>query len=176
MISDLQKKISYIEKELPVLYQTGVPVAYDFSTRWTDEYLKEICPYVTVAIMSCAHLTDEEREKEMRKAQSYGVKVVLGTIGEDGSYVLYNDKILYAPAVHADDVIDTMGAGDSYFSAFLCSLLETSKEGKIVEGTDEEMAKRLQTAMGKGAVFAAKVCALEGAFGYGVPILGKTTV
>lgn len=56
----------------------------------------------------------------MRKAQSYGVKVVLGTIGEDGSYVLYNDKILYAPAVHADDVIDTMGAGDSYFSAFLC--------------------------------------------------------
>ena len=33
-----------------------------------------------------------------------------------------------------------------------------------------------QTAMGKGAVFAAKVCALEGAFGYGVPILGKTTV
>ena len=141
---------SYIEKELPVLYQTGVPVAYDFSTRWTDEYLKEICPYVTVAIMSCAHLTDEEREKEMRKAQSYGVKVVLGTIGEDGSYVLYNDKILYAPAVHADDVIDTMGAGDSYFSAFLCSLLETSKEGKIVEGTDEEMAKRLQTAMGKG--------------------------
>ena len=167
---------SYIEKELPVLYQTGVPVAYDFSTRWTDEYLKEICPYVTVAIMSCAHLTDEEREKEMRKAQSYGVKVVLGTIGEDGSYVLYNDKILYAPAVHADDVIDTMGAGDSYFSAFLCSLLETSKEGKIVEGTDEEMAKRLQTAMGKGAVFAAKVCALEGAFGYGVPILGKTTV
>lgn len=101
---------SYIEKELPVLYQTGVPVAYDFSTRWTDEYLKEICPYVTVAIMSCAHLTDEEREKEMRKAQSYGVKVVLGTIGEDGSYVLYNDKILYAPAVHADDVIDTMGA------------------------------------------------------------------
>ena len=126
--------------------------------------------------MSCAHLTDEEREKEMRKAQSYGVKVVLGTIGEDGSYVLYNDKILYAPAVPADDVIDTMGAGDSYFSAFLCSLHETSKEGKIVEGTDEEMAKRLQTAMGKGAVFAAKVCALEGAFGYGVPILGKTTV
>lgn len=51
-----------------------------------------------------------------------------------------------------------------------------NEEVKIVEGTDEEMAKRLQTAMGKGAVFAAKVCALEGAFGYGVPILGKTTV
>ena len=132
---------SYIEKEIQVLQQTGVPIAYDFSTRWTDDYLKEICPYVTVVIMSCAHLTDEEREREMRKAQSYGAKVVLGTIGEDGSYVLYNDRILYEPAVHADDVIDTMGAGDSYFTAFLCSLLETSKTGKIVEGTEDEMAK-----------------------------------
>ena len=99
---------SYIEKEIQVLQQTGVPIAYDFSTRWTDDYMKEICPYVTVVIMSCAHLTDEEREREMRKAQSYGAKVVLGTIGEDGSYVLYNDRILYEPAVHADDEIYTM--------------------------------------------------------------------
>lgn len=165
---------SYIEKELPVLYQTGVPVAYDFSTRWTDEYLKEICPYVTVAIMSCAHLTDEEREKEMRKAQSYGVKVVLGTIGEDGSYVLYNDKILYAPAVHADDVIDTMGAGDSYFSAFLCSLLETSKEGKIVEGTDEQFIlvngkAILITAERKDGKFETELTLMEKGKVYNVP-------
>ena len=127
-----------MKKELPVLYQTGVPVAYDFSTRWTDEYLKEICPYVTVAIMSCAHLTDEEREKEMRKAQSYGVKVVLGTIGEDGSYVLYNDKILYAPAVHADDVIDTVGAGDSYFSAFYVRFLKRQRKERSLR---EQMKK-----------------------------------
>ena len=45
---------SYIEKEIKVLKTTEVPIAYDFSTRWTDEYLKEICPYVTVAILSCA--------------------------------------------------------------------------------------------------------------------------
>lgn len=96
-------------------------------------------------------------------------------------YLLFEKKNEQAAGNILDDFGDTLNclknvAGDSYFSAFLCSLLETSKEGKIVEGTDEEMAKRLQTAMGKGAVFAAKVCALEGAFGYGVPILGKTTV
>lgn len=48
---------SYIEEELSLLEKTGVPIAYDFSTRWTDEYLEKICPYVTVAIMSCAHLS-----------------------------------------------------------------------------------------------------------------------
>lgn len=31
---------SYIEEELSILEETGVPIAYDFSTRWTDEYLK----------------------------------------------------------------------------------------------------------------------------------------
>lgn len=167
---------SYIEEDLMSLNETGVAIAYDFSTRWTDEYLKKVCPYVTVAILSCAHLTKEEREQEMRKVQSYGVKIVLGTIGEDGSYVLYGDSFLYAPAVHAEDVIDTMGAGDSYFSAFLCSLLETSETGSMVEGTEEQMKERLKEAMDKGAAFAANMCAKEGAFGYGVPILGRTEI
>ncbi|MCB6926049.1 fructoselysine 6-kinase [Enterocloster bolteae] len=167
---------SYIEDDLKSLKETGVAIAYDFSTRWTDAYLEKVCPYVTVAILSCAHLTRQERETEMKKVQSYGVKVVLGTIGEEGSYVLYDDSFLYAPAVHADDVIDTMGAGDSYFAAFLCSLLETSQTGAVVEGTEERMKERLVEAMERGAAFAAKMCAKEGAFGYGVPVLGRTEI
>lgn len=167
---------SYIEDNLAQLEETGVPIAYDFSTRWTDEYLAKVAPYITVAIMSCAHLTPEKREEEMKKAQSFGIPVVLGTIGEDGSYVLYQNEFLYASAVHADNVVDTMGAGDSYFAAFLCSLLKSSKEGKIVEGTKESMRDRLQNAMKKGAEFSARVCAMEGAFGYGVPIEGRTEV
>lgn len=167
---------SYIENDLPKLYETGVPIAYDFSLRWTDEYLEKVCPFVTVAIMSCAHLTAGQREAEMKKAQNNGVKNVLGTIGEDGSYVLYGDRFYYAKAVHAEDVIDTMGAGDSYFAAFLCELLNNSATGKFVEGTEKQMEERLLKAMNKGVAFAAKVCAMEGAFGYGVPIVGKTEI
>lgn len=167
---------SYIEEELPKLYEAAVPIAFDFSLRWTDEYLEKVCPFVTVAIMSCAHLTKEQREREMKKAQSNGVKIVLGTIGEDGSYVLYEDTFYYAKAVHADDVIDTMGAGDSYFAAFLCELLDNSATGKLVEGTEAQMRERLLKAMDKGAAFAAKVCSMEGAFGYGVPIVGRTEI
>lgn len=167
---------SYIEENLEELKAIGVPIAYDFSTRWTDEYLEKVCPYVTVAILSCAHLTPKKREEEMKKVQSLGVQVVLSTVGEDGSYVLYKDKIYFANAVHADDVIDTIGAGDSYFSAFLCSLLESSETGSIVDGDEKCMEKRLVTAMDKGAAFAAKVCAIEGAFGYGVPIAGKIEI
>lgn len=167
---------SYIEENLPELKETGVPIAYDFSNRWTDEYLEKVCPYITVAILSCAHLTPEKREAEMKKVQAYGVPIVLGTIGEDGSYVLCKNEFLYALAVHAEDVIDTMGAGDSYFTAFLCSLLEYSETGALLEGTDEEMLGRLKSAMNRGAEFSAKVCTMEGAFGYGTRIAGKTEV
>ncbi len=167
---------SYIENDLEQLWKTGVPIAYDFSMRWTDEYLEKICPYITVAIMSCAHLTDQEREIEMRKAQEKGVTIVLGTVGEDGSYVLYDNTFFYTKAVKADNVIDTMGAGDSYFSAFLCELLSSSVTGELVEGTNANMRERLLRAMEKGAAFAAKVCAMEGAFGYGVPIVGRTQI
>ena len=99
-----------------------------------------------MAILSCAHLSAEDRAREMQKAADHGVSIVLGTIGEDGSYVLYNGKTYYASAVHADDVIDTMGAGDSYFAAFLCSLLKSSKSGALLEGTEEENVAHLQEA------------------------------
>lgn len=164
---------SYIEGDLPFLQSSGVPIAYDFSTRWTDEYLDRVAPYVQVAILSCAHLSDEARDREMHKAAERGVKIVLGTIGEAGSYVLYEGKTYYASAVHADDVIDTMGAGDAYFAAFLCDLLKNSRTGALIE-TDADMPARLQHAMAVGAAFSAKMCAKEGAFGYGTPIQGRT--
>lgn len=167
---------SYIEDDLPLLASTGVPIAYDFSVRWNDEYLARVCPHIQVALMSCAHLTAEKREEEMKKAASYGVPIVLGTVGEDGSYALVEGKFYFAQAVHADDVIDTMGAGDSYFAAFLCSLLKDSRSGALLEGGEAERSARIQKAMAWGAEFAAHVCALEGAFGYGVPILGKTEI
>lgn len=165
---------SYIEDDLPKLKEIGVQIAYDFSTRWNDEYLKQVGPYVDIAIMSCAHLSDKERVQEMKKAQAQGIRLVLGTVGEAGSYVLYKNDIHYAAAVKAEYVKDTMGAGDSYFATFLTEMLLSSKTGSVVEGTDEEMASRLKSAMAKGARFSAEMCGKEGAFGYGTSIKGRT--
>lgn len=168
---------SYIEGELKTLYDTNVPIAFDFSTRWNDEYLKKVGPYVTMAIMSCAHLDDVTREQEMKKAAAAGIKIVLGTVGEDGSYVLFENEFYYASAKKADNVIDTMGAGDSYFSAFMCSLLKAANDRKnLIVQNHDEMKERLLLAMQKGASFAAEVCSMEGAFGHGADIKGRTTI
>lgn len=157
---------SYIEGDLPFLAKAGRPVAFDFSTRWTDDYFAQVAPYINIGILSCSHLADEEREREMEKLCELGPRLVVGTVGEKGSYVLYEGDYYYQPALPADNIIDTMGAGDAYFTAFVCALLK-STEGSLPDTT----AESIQQAMQEGAAFAAEVCGMEGAFGHGVPLV-----
>ena len=59
----------------------------------------------------------------MNKVKELGVPFVLGTIGEAGSYILYHGEMMYEKAVKAESIMDTMGAGDSYFATFLTYIL-----------------------------------------------------
>lgn len=164
---------AYLEDELPQVAAQGVPIAFDFSNRWTDEYLTRICPFIKIAIMSCAHLADSARNIEMEKVAKFGVPLVLGTVGEAGSYLLYQGKTYYTEAVSAENVFDTMGAGDSYFATFLCSLLQAGVLDQILKNRNSDFSRELCEAMREGARFAAKICCTEGAFGYGEPIQGR---
>ncbi|NBH71856.1 fructoselysine 6-kinase [Clostridiaceae bacterium] len=160
---------SYILDDLPLLKSTGVPIAFDLSTEWNKELLDRVCPYTQIVLLSCAHLRDLDREQEMHRVAEYGVKLVVGTVGEAGSYALYEDEISYVQARRADSVLDTMGAGDSYFATLLTTLLQDDEP--LFEANHAKMQMRLVRAMERGAEFAAKVCAMEGAFGYGTDII-----
>lgn len=151
----------HIEADLPALSALGAPAAFDFSDRWTREYLQKVCPYVKVACLSCAHLPREGMESVMRDAAGFGVPLVLGTRGEEGSWALCRGRLTHCPAAPAEKLADTMGAGDAYLAALLCGLLEDPSPAALPE------------AMEKAARFAAKICGLEGAFGCGVPMMGR---
>lgn len=156
---------SYIEADLSFLTGAGRPIAFDFSTRWTDDYFAQVAPYINIGVLSCSHLTAEEREREMEKLYGMGPELVVGTVGEKGSYVLYEGNYYYQSALPVIDIVDTMGAGDAYFTAFICSLLK-STEGRLSNLNAEYIPKAMQA----GAAFAAKVCGMEGAFGQGIAI------
>ena len=135
-----------------------------------------IAPYAAVALLSCAGLSDSEREQWMERVHEAGVEIVVGTAGEKGSYVLNKDEYLYAPAMRAENIIDTMGAGDGYFAAFLYHLMSSSAGRQLVEEDSSRMRDRIHDAMVKAADFAAHVCELEGAFGFGTEITGRTSL
>ncbi|ELP90785.1 fructokinase, putative [Entamoeba invadens IP1] len=53
----------------------------------------------------------------------YNMKYSLLTLGDKGSYVLYNDKCVYLEATPTQ-VVDTVGAGDSFTAVFVSCILK----------------------------------------------------
>ena len=81
-----------------------------------------------------------------------GCKLVVATRGSLGS-MIYDGNRFYMQPPHKVDAIDTLGAGDSFATAFLLAILD----GKTIPEAGEA-----------GAEFASKTCMVNGAFGHGI--------
>ncbi|NRD76881.1 fructoselysine 6-kinase [Bacillus sp. BRMEA1] len=150
---------SDIEPELPKLKRTGVLVSFDFSADYTEEILKETCQYVDVSLLSCGQLSDSEVENLLKTVHRFGSKLAIGTMGSRGS-IVFDGQSFYRQEPHFVKPVDTLGAGDSFFTAFMIHYLKKEIESK------ELLLKR---SLEEGAKFAAKTCLVDGAFGYGIP-------
>jgi len=151
-------KYSYMEGELEKLKAAGIPVSFDFSDDFTEEYLEQVGPYVDYSILSCSHLGENETKMLARKMVELGSTIVIATRGSAGAIIFDGNSFFYQKP-HLVEAVDTLGAGDSFLTAFLLEYIEKSKEG----------AKDilLKAALEKAAEFAAKTCLVEGAFGFG---------
>jgi len=112
-----------VEHELERIKKNGRPIAFDCATRPDD-------PVVDTAIGSIDYLfyasddgdTPELREN-MKKLYAHGPKIVTVTLGEKGSIAYDGEKFTLYGIVPCN-VVDTMGAGDSYIAGFLRGILE----------------------------------------------------
>lgn len=153
---------SHLNSQLPILKEIGIPISYDFSCCWKQkEFLLEVAPYITFAFLSCGSIQQDEIEKICRNIFSYGCKLVIATRGKLGS-VVYNGKNFFFQNSKFVEPIDTLGAGDSYATAFLLSIIENIKNSNYDDGS-------IKKAMEHGADFASKICMTQGAFGHGIP-------
>lgn len=143
---------SDIEHELSRLYQR--PVSFDFSTknRWNEKYLRQVCPYLAYAFFSGSDMERNEINDLIAFVHELGVKVVGVTRGSEAAQFSC-EGIRYEQTPLAVDVLDTMGAGDSFIGGFLASYHGTWN-----------MEKALQQA----AYSAAATCQHYGAYGYGI--------
>ena len=53
----------FADREYPKLKAAGLPIAFDFSDRWTPDYLRATLPWVDIALLSCSHLPAGQREQ-----------------------------------------------------------------------------------------------------------------
>ena len=113
----------------------------------------------------------------MKKLLEFGCKhIVIATRGAKGAMVLVDGK-LYEQSPCLIKAKDTMGAGDSFITAFLVNYLEGMKgdcsdfpasEHSVGVNKEEDYKNLLvQTSLYKAAKFSAEQCLRDGSFGYG---------
>ena len=150
---------SFTEEELHKIKEAGIPVSFDFSDDSTEEYYEKTAPEVTYAFCSFDG-TDQEAEEHLKKIIFMGPKLAMASRGARGC-ILYDGRNFYRqPAAPLTEVKDTLGAGDSLIASFLTGYI-----GRMKNGMAEETA--ICESLEEAAAFAAGICGMEGAFGYG---------
>ena len=167
---------SYMEQELPAIRRAGKFVSMDFSNGYTDEYLKQCCPYIDCAEISCGDMEEEKIREIMYRIKEYGCRqIAIATRGSKGAYVLVDDKF-YEQSPCLVKAIDTMGAGDSFITCFLMNYLDgmkmavdfpTASGSRGVVTAEEYKDMLVKVSLYRAAVFSAKQCQRAGSFGFG---------
>ena len=91
--------------------------------------------------------------------------MVIATRGSYGA-VLFDGTQFYEQPPHLVEAVDTLGAGDSFATAFLLSFLESRKKYGI-QMKESVYEKEIRKALEAGAEFSSKTCMVQGAFGHG---------
>lgn len=138
---------SHIDHHLPWLSQY-ISISYDFSNHYTPELLEKVCPHLTFGFISGSHLNEQEIEELVNTIHRYGTKSVIITRGDKGVVASMNGSTYYQDIIPVN-VVDTLGAGDSFIAGFLTDFIDHNQMKKALE---------------EGAQKAAATCTVNGAF------------
>lgn len=141
---------SELETELQRIRAAAPMVSFDFSERWTPEYLARTVPFVDIVFLSYPRQPDAACETLLAACVAHGASVAVVTRGAAGAMARADGKT-WRQDVVPTRVVDTLGAGDGFIAGFLLTHLR---------GT------AIDAALAAGAEYAAEVCTWQGAFGH----------
>ncbi|MFA9465645.1 MAG: carbohydrate kinase [Velocimicrobium sp.] len=114
-------------------HELGKLVCFDINYRnlmWNDD--KEACTKEVLSILKYVDflkLSDEEidmvggHDNVQNIMKKYNIAVAVLTMGSKGSELFYDAQSYMIPGFTVDKVMDTTGAGDAFWGAFLSNLL-----------------------------------------------------
>lgn len=112
-----------IHKDLAKIKARGIPVAFDAATRPEDEAVQIALPSVNYLFMASDEGDTAELRMQMKVLHDKGPKLVISTLGGEGS-IVFDGKEYIRFGIIPCKVVDTMGAGDSFIAGFLKGILE----------------------------------------------------
>ena len=106
---------SHIERYAQEMKKPGQIWVYDFSKRLEQPVNEEILPFIDYAFFSY-EADDAYIRFFLKSCQGKSTGTVVAMLGEKGS-LAYDGEFHFLPAFETD-VVNTVGAGDSYIAAF----------------------------------------------------------
>jgi fructoselysine 6-kinase len=111
-----------VESYLPLLKQRGKIIAFDFADKWDSPLWETLPTSLDYAFASADDDTPTLRERLQTIVQR-GAGVAIATLGSNGS-LAFDGQRFYRHGIQPVDVVDTMGAGDSFIAGFLCAIAD----------------------------------------------------
>lgn len=124
-------------KAISVAKEAGAIFTFDPNLRpplWSSEELAKeqiakgmsLCDVLKISDNEIEFMTGEAdivKGVEILKGMT-SAKLICATAGKDGSYAFCNDKMVYAPGVKVENVVDTTGAGDTFCACMINYVLD----------------------------------------------------
>ncbi|MEM1485894.1 PfkB family carbohydrate kinase [Oscillospiraceae bacterium PP1C4] len=140
---------SFIDDLLPAIARR-TDISMDFSDGYNLQNIAKLCPLLRFAFFSGGSKSEQEVHDLAAYALECGARTVVVTRGIKGSYLLESGRSHTQSSVKTQ-VVDALGAGDSFIAAFLTYYMDNKGD------------------MGSAALaaskYAAKCCGHYGAFG-----------
>lgn len=144
------------------LSEAGVVICYDFYDNFTNEDIDLISPYIQYGFFSGSHISEEKAKEIIRRCVDAGCSLATVTRGHDAA-IAYDGTNYYDQDVCRVKPKDTMGAGDSYISAFLTNYLSADAD-------ELKAGNKITASLKKAAEFAASVVVKDGSLGVGYDV------
>lgn len=106
---------------LPDIKRRGATISFDYADKLTDQLVESTLPYVDFGFYSYQQ-RDRHIDSFLADKVRRGMRIAVATLGERGSVACDGGGHHACEAVHAE-VVNTVGAGDSFIAGFLHSLL-----------------------------------------------------
>ncbi|WHY00700.1 fructoselysine 6-kinase [Neobacillus sp. DY30] len=132
----------HVERYYSLFKKRGLQTSFDFSNQLDHILVKTLPQYVDYSFFSYTQ-DDSFIRQFLKDVKNNGSRITIATLGENGS-LAYDGEQFYKCGVVAVDVVDTMGAGDSFISGFIYGKLKGLPTAKCLDLGAETAAKTIQ--------------------------------